>query len=109
MLGRLEYLRLPHHAVTTPECSQSAGKATLAEERGILRDLTPGEPREGSKVKSDLHGDMQRPAEMAGPHGARRGATTVSEIPCRVSNIAQSGSDPARKAPAQIGGARPTL
>jgi hypothetical protein len=29
--------------VTTSECSQSAGKATLAEERGILRDLTPGE------------------------------------------------------------------
>ena len=44
------------------------------------------------KIESDLHGDMQRPAEMSGPSnqveqlelGLR--ATNVSEIPCRVSS-----------------------
>jgi len=40
--------------------------------RGILRDFTPGAsitPRSELKIKSGLHGDMQRSAEMAGPHG----------------------------------------
>jgi hypothetical protein len=39
-------------------------------ERGILRDFTPDELGESSKIKSDLHGDMQRLAEMTGPHAA---------------------------------------
>jgi hypothetical protein len=38
------------------------------------------------KIESDLHGDMQKPAEMSGSHSVRCGATTVSEIPCRVSS-----------------------
>src|SRR5262249_53958426 len=39
---------------------------------------------------------MQRPAEMSGPHLTLRGKTgnRVSEIPCRVSNIARGGSNP---------------
>ena len=39
------------------------------------------------KIESDLHGDMQKPAEMPGslhPPGCE--VTTVSEIPCRVSS-----------------------
>ena len=54
--------------------------------RGILRDFTPDEPMSSSKIKSDLHGDMQRLAEMTSPHAPGRGATRVSEIPCRVSS-----------------------
>ena len=35
---------------------------------GILRDHTPELPfGTGGKIWSDLHGDMQRPAEMTGP------------------------------------------
>ena len=35
---------------------------------GILRDHTPDSPNgTGEKRWSDLHGDMQRPAEMSGP------------------------------------------
>jgi hypothetical protein len=43
---------------------------------------------------------------MPGPHLTLRGkkGNRVSEIPCRVSNIARDGSDPVKQ-PAQIGGA----
>ncbi len=38
------------------------------------------------KIESDLHGDMQKPAEMPGSRSFGCGVTRVSEIPCRVSS-----------------------
>ena len=38
------------------------------------------------KIESDLHGDMQKPAEMSGSRSENYAVTTVSEIPCRVSS-----------------------
>ena len=47
---------------------------------GILRDHTPDSPKgTGEKIWSDLHGDVQRAAEMAAPfrsYTGSGGATT---------------------------------
>ncbi len=54
---------------------------------GILRDHTP-DPDSSGKRWSELHGDMQRSAEMIGPRSrtACYEVTTLSEVPCRVSS-----------------------
>ena len=51
--------------------------ACAASVAGILRDHTP-DPLNGTcgKIWSDLHGDMQRPAEMTGPPGRNRKVDT---------------------------------
>jgi hypothetical protein len=63
---------------------------------GILRDSTPDSsgpmPRSLEKIKSELHGDMQRVAEMTIPHlnhvvsQLDEWSNKLSEIPCRVSS-----------------------
>ena len=59
-------------------------------EGGILRDFTPDHSwrcsKAGAKRKSELHGDMQKVAEMTTSHGSFAWSNKVSEIPCRVSS-----------------------
>ena len=56
--------------------------------RRILRDDTPDSDDESEKIESDLHGDMQRVAEMSALLRSTLGRSDnrLSEIPCRVSS-----------------------
>ena len=64
-----------HVAQPRKKRKKQAGDKRLS--LGILRDHTPDSTDAAEEKRwSDLHGDMQRSAEMTGPFGGSRRATT---------------------------------
>jgi hypothetical protein len=64
-------------------------RSSLAED--ILRDCTPAASQVEAKIQSELHGDVERPAEMSGPLESRGSSPSAAQT-SRASNRSERNS-----------------